>query len=206
VRPLPVQLDDQPVFLVAAVPEAPAAVGLGERDLLAGCGQPVRALHIPAIPKLKQRVRSPSRRGYELVELISPAQLLAGAQRLPQRPLPGKPPPERGRYPSAGVIQAIRRTREIDDRLLDEGMRRDSARKPRFRIDMRGQVDFYSGRFLDPAAGRDRHVDKPRAALSETIQFRRCLVAQLRPFARVKHSRPQLRLAPHWPAEGGVHP
>jgi len=103
-RPLPVQLDDQLVFLVAAVPETAAAVGLGERDLLAGFRQPVRALHIPVVTKLEQRVRSPSRRGYELVELSPPAKLLARTQRCPERPLPSQPPPERGRYPPAGVV------------------------------------------------------------------------------------------------------
>jgi phosphoglycolate phosphatase len=205
-RPLAIQLDDQLIFLVAAVPEAPAAIGLGERDLLAGLRQPVRALDIPVIPKLKQRVRSPRRGADELIKLGSPAQLLPSTQRLPQRPLPGKPPPERGSNPPAGVIEAIRRIHQVDDRLLDKGMRQHSARKPRFRIDMRGQVNFHSARFLYPARGRDRHVDKPRTAFSETIQFRRCLVAQLRPFARVKHSRPELRLTPHWPAKGGVHP
>ena len=41
-----VQLDDQPELLVAAVAEAAAAVGLGERYLLACPGQPVRALDV----------------------------------------------------------------------------------------------------------------------------------------------------------------
>jgi phosphoglycolate phosphatase-like HAD superfamily hydrolase len=46
VRLLAVQLDDQPVCAVVAVAEAAAAVGLGERDLLACLGEPVRALDV----------------------------------------------------------------------------------------------------------------------------------------------------------------
>jgi phosphoglycolate phosphatase-like HAD superfamily hydrolase len=157
-RPLTVQLDDQLVLLVAAVPEAAAAPGLGERHLLASFRQPVRALDIPVVTELEQRVRSPSRRGYELVKLPPPPELLASTQRLPQRPLRSQPPPERRSNPPASVIQAIGRTREINDRLLDEGMRRDSARKPRSRVDARRQVDCDPAWLSDPPANRDGYV------------------------------------------------
>ena len=83
-----VQLDDQPELLVRAVAEAAAAVGLGERHLLACPGQPVRALDVAVVAELEQRVRAPGRRDDHLVELPPPAKLPARVQRRAQRPPP----------------------------------------------------------------------------------------------------------------------
>jgi len=205
VRPLSVQLDDQLVFLVIAVAEAAAAVGLGERHLLAGFRQAVRPLHVAVITELKQRVRSPGGGGYELVKLVPPAELPASAQRPPQRPFPRQPPPERRGYPPARVIEIIRRTHEVDNGLLGKRARQDSARKPRTGIDVHGQVDFDPLGCTDPAGGVDCHMNKRRPAFGQAVQFGGCLVAELGPFARIKHSRPQLRLAAHGPGKGGIH-
>ncbi|HEY7263877.1 MAG TPA: haloacid dehalogenase-like hydrolase [Trebonia sp.] len=142
-RQLPVELDDQPVLLVVPVPEAAAAVGLGERHLPAGLGQPVRAFHVPVITELEHRVRSPGPGGDHLVEFAAPAQPLPGAHRHPQRPLPRQPPPERGGYPPAGFVEAIRRAYQVGDRLLDNGPRQHSTRKTRVLVNVRGTMNHY---------------------------------------------------------------
>jgi len=201
VRPLSVQLDDQSVFLVAAVPEAAAAVGLGEGDLAAGFGQSVCPLDVAVVTELQHRVGSPGRGGYELVELVAPAKLPASAQRPPQRPFPRHPPSERRGYPPAGIIEVIRRTHEIDNGLLDKRARQDSARKARTGIDVRGPVNDHPSRLPYAAGGRDHHMNQRRSPLGEPIHFRRCLMAQLCAFPRIEHDRPQLCIASHWAVE-----
>ena len=145
-----VQLDDQPVCVVVPVAEAAAAVGLGERHLPACPGQPVRALDVAVVTELEQRVRSPGRRDDHLVELPPPAKLPARAQRRAQRPLPRQPPPERGSHPPAGLIEAARGFDEVDHGLFDKRVRHHSARKPRLKIKVRGQVYFHPRRLAAP--------------------------------------------------------
>ena len=200
-----VQLDDQPELFVVAVAEATAAVGLGERHLLACPGQPVRALDVAVVAELEQRVRSPGRRDDHLVELPPPAKLPAPAQRRAQRPLPRQPPPERGSHPPAGLIEAIRRLHEVNHGLLNERMRHHPPRKPRLNVQVRGQMYFHAiGRTNPPVRGNG-HVNEPRLAFGEPIHLGGRLVAQLSPFARIKHSGPQLRIPPNRPAKRRVY-
>jgi phosphoglycolate phosphatase len=205
VRELPVELDDEPELLVIAVAEAAAAAGLGERHLLACPGQPVRALDAAVVPEFQQRVRSPGRRDDHLVELSPPAKLPAPAQRGPQRPLPRQPPPERGGHPPAGLIEAIRRLHEVNHGLLNERMRHHPPRKPRLDVEVRGQMYFHAIGWTHPPVRGNGHVNEPRLAFGEPIHLGGRLVAQLSPFARIKHSGPQLRIPPNRPAKRRVH-
>lgn len=205
VRELPVELDDEPELFVRAVAEAAAAVGLGERHLPACPGQPVRALDLTVVTELEQRVRSPGRRDDHLVELPAPAKLPARAQRGPQRPLPCQPPPERGSHPPAGLIEAARGFDEVNHGLLDKRMRHHPPRKPRLEIKVRGSVHFHPRWLLDPASRGNCHVNELGLAVGKSIHFGRSLMAKLSASARIKHSRPQLRIPPHRPAKGRVH-
>jgi phosphoglycolate phosphatase len=119
VRLLAVKLDDQPVLRVVAVAEAAAAVRLRERDLAPGGRQPMCALDVPVVTELQHRVRAARRRGDDLAELVSPAELPPSAHRPAQRPLAGKPPPERTGHPGDHVVQGLGRVHEVDDRVLD---------------------------------------------------------------------------------------
>jgi len=205
VSQLAVELDDEPELVVIAVAEAAAAVGLGERDLVAGRGQPVRALDVAVVTVLEQRVRSAGRRDDHLVELAAPAKLLARAERAAQRRLPRQPPPERGGHPPAGVIEAVRRADEVSDGLLHERMRHNPARKPRLKVKISGPVNNYSGWLLDPPGSWHGHVYEPGLPVGEPIHFGCRLMAKLSLFACVEHNGPQLRLTLHRSAKGDVH-
>jgi phosphoglycolate phosphatase-like HAD superfamily hydrolase len=187
---LAVELDDQPVVRVVAVAEAAAAVRLGERDLSPGGWQPVRALNVPVVTELQQRVRAARRRGNDLVELPPPAELPASAQRPAQRALGGEPPPERTGHPGDHVVERLGRVHEVDDRLLDQRVRRHPARKPRPGVDMARPVDNHALDRPDAPANWNRYVNQRGPAFSEAVQLGSCLMTQLRPFACVQYRRP----------------
>ena len=131
-----VELDDQPVLRVVPVAEAAAAVRLGERYLALGGGQPVRALDVPVVAELQHRMRAAGRGGDDLVESVSPAEFLARAQRPAQRPFAGEAAPECAGHPADHVVESLGLVHEVDDRLLDQRVRYDPARKPRPAVGM----------------------------------------------------------------------
>jgi phosphoglycolate phosphatase-like HAD superfamily hydrolase len=136
VRLLAVELHHQAVPLVVAVAEAAAAVRLGERDLPLGFRQPVRPLDVPVVAELQHRMRAARRRRDDLVEPVSPAELLARAQRPSQRPFAGKALAEAGGHPANHVVEGRGLVHKVDDRFLSQRVRNNPARKPRPGIDV----------------------------------------------------------------------
>jgi phosphoglycolate phosphatase len=136
VRLLAVEFHHQAVPLVVAVAEAAAAVRLDERNLPPGFRQPVRPLDVPVVAELQHRMRAARRSRDDLVEPVSPAELLAGAQRPSQRPFAGKALPEAGGHPADHVVEGRGRGGQIDNGVLNQRVRNNPARKPRPGIDV----------------------------------------------------------------------
>jgi phosphoglycolate phosphatase-like HAD superfamily hydrolase len=159
VRLLAVELHHQAVPLVVAVAETAAAVRLGERNLPLCYRQPVRPLDVPVVAELQHRMRAARRRRDDLVEPVSPAELLARAQRPSQRPFAGAALPEAGGHPADHVVDGRGLVHKVDDRFLSQRVRNNPARKPRPAVDMGGDVDLHAPGPLDPPGGRDSDVD-----------------------------------------------
>jgi hypothetical protein len=176
VRQFPVQFHDEAVLRVVAIPVAAIAVRLGELNLTPRCRQSVRALHVAVVPVLEHRVRSPCRRGDDLVERTSPAQALAAVHRRPQRPFGRKPSPEGGGHPPAGVVKFAGGVHEVENRLLDRRAREHPARKGRVAGAGRDMDHEVPGAPYAPA-GRDRQVNQRCAPIGETVKFGGRLVA-----------------------------
>jgi hypothetical protein len=130
-----VEFDDQAILLVVAVATAPAAVRLGELDLLAGRREPVGLLHVPVVAVLENRVRTVCRLRDDLVEVGPPAELLARGGLAAQTFLAGQVPREGPGHRRDDVIEAGGRVHQVDDRLLGERMRRDTTREPPVRFE-----------------------------------------------------------------------
>ena len=136
VRLLAVEFHHQAVPLVVTVAEAAAAVRLGERNLPLGSRQPMRPLDVPVVAELQRRMRAARRRRDDLVEPVSPAELLARAQRPSQRPFAGEALPEADGHPADHVVEGRGLVHKVDDRFLSQRARNNSARKPRPGIDV----------------------------------------------------------------------
>ncbi|HMD95514.1 MAG TPA: hypothetical protein VKG80_23010 [Trebonia sp.] len=192
---LPVELDHEAEFAVIAVAKSAPPVWLGERDLPLGRGKPVRALNVPVITEFERRMGAARRGGDDFAELGSPAKSAATSHRGPQRSLGGEPPPESGRYPAADAIQVTGGVYEVQDRLLNEGVRDDAGRKAHLRVGLGRDVNDHAAGGPDAPADGDCHMNQRELTIGKTVQFGGCLVAQQRAFSGVQDGGPQPRLA-----------
>jgi phosphoglycolate phosphatase len=201
---LPVELDDELVLLVVPVAVSPAAVGLGESDLLGGLGQPVRLLDVAVVAVLEDGVRAARSGPDDLIEVAAPAELLPCGRYLPEPSLAYLSLGEPAGYTSDDVVEIGRGVHQIDDRLLGEGVRRDAPDKSPAEGQVGRHMNDHAFGLCDAPVRRDGHVDEGRLAIGEAVDFCGGLVAQLGAGAGREDGRPQLRVPGQRAGEGRV--
>jgi phosphoglycolate phosphatase len=144
------------------------------------------------------------RRRDDLSELGPPAQSPALARRYPQFPFAGEAALDRANHDPLNFADAAGGFRQVEDRVRHGGTRQHAPRKTR-RPGTGGDMDRQARRGLDPAAGRNRHVNQRRPAGGEPVELGGGLVAELRAPPGVEDRGPQSRLAAQRTRECRVH-
>jgi hypothetical protein len=165
--------------------------------------QAVGPLHVAHVPVFQYGM-DPVAGGREyIIELGTPAHLLAQTHGGPEFFLGSQPPAACPGDPGAEIIEGGRALSQINDRLLHGRSRRLTIGLPSLVDATRNVNDEAAGG--DPPGGGDRDVDRFGRGIDEPVQFGRGLVAEQSAGPGVEHCRPQPGGARRRPAEQCVH-
>jgi hypothetical protein len=183
VRQPPVELHYYSVLLVHAVPAAAPPVRCRERNLPTRLRQSVRSLHVPVIAVLQHRMITRNGRLEDLVQVSAPAQPPALGHGRLQRSLVGKVPRDRPRHPPAHIVEAPRRLRQVQHRLLH--------RRPRRKFPLLHRIQRPVGPVHADPLGRDdmtsmgnSHMNRVGQLVSKALELGGRLVAENRAWSR----------------------